>query len=281
MKLSIITICLNEKNIEHTCKSIVSQTFDDFEWIVIDGKSNKITVDKIKKYKDKISIFISEHDSGIYDAMNKGILLAKGEYISFMNAGDSFYSKTILAEIFDNKKFTDDIIYGNAHIIKKQKSFTEINPNFITKQFLLTGIINHQVCFIKRALFYKYGLYDLKYRIASDYEKLLCWNSFNCSFKYINKTIANHYRNGCSSNKYLVDMERKEIQKIYFSKDEKKSLNIKYRLKLFGINLLSVKNIFPKTYIKLFGILPIIKIKKNLIYLFGLNFLPILKIKGK
>ena len=110
MKLSIITVCLNEKNIERTCKSITSQTFDDFEWIVIDGKSDKKIIDKIKKYKDKISVFVSEHDSGIYDAMNKGILFAKGDYISFMNAGDSFYSKNTMSEIFKNKNYLDDII---------------------------------------------------------------------------------------------------------------------------------------------------------------------------
>ncbi len=281
MKLSIITICLNEKNIERTCKSIVSQTFKDFEWIVIDGKSDKQTVNKINKYKDKISIFISENDSGIYDAMNKGILLAKGDYISFMNAGDTFYSKNTISEIFNNKIYTDDIIYGNINIIKNKKSFIEINPKYITKQFLLNGVINHQACFIKRNLFYKYGLYNMYYRITADYEKLLCWNSFDCSFLYVDKTIAKHYRNGCSSNKHLVNLERKKIQKIYFSNDEKEIFNNKYKFKLFGIKLLSVKDIFPKTYINLFGILPIIKIKNNLIYLFGLNFLPILKLKEK
>ena len=120
MKLSIITVCLNEKNIERTCKSIVSQTFADFEWIVIDGKSNRNTLNKIKKYKNKISVFISEPDAGIYDAMNKGILSATGDYISFMNAGDTYFSKYALEKVFSKPK-DQDIIYGDVNIIKNRK----------------------------------------------------------------------------------------------------------------------------------------------------------------
>ncbi len=279
MKLSIITICLNNKYIERTCKSICMQNFDDFEWIVIDGKSNKETIKKIQKYKSHISKFISEPDCGIYDAMNKGILLATGEYISFMNAGDCFYSNDTLFNIFRRNDYSSDILYGDVNIVKNKKSIIEKNPKNITKQFLFYGVINHQACLIKKELFFMYGLYSLEYKTASDYEKLLLWERNGCTFKYLNQTIAIHYRNGISSNKRIVIKERKLIQNIYFSSNDKKSFDAKYKIKFGGLNILSIKDIFPKKYIKLFGLITILKIKKNLIYLFGLNFLPILKIK--
>lgn len=280
MKLSVITICLNELEIERTCKSIFEQTFNDFEWIIIDGQSNIQIINKIKKYISKIDLFISEKDSGIYDAMNKGILYAKGEYVSFMNAGDTFYSKTILSEIFEKIFYMDDVIYGNVNIIKNNKSHIENNPNYITKDFFLNGTINHQSCFIKRNLFQKYGLYDITYKYASDYEKFILFSKANVKFRYVNQIIANHYRNGISSDKNSVSIEWKKIQNKYFSKSERKNCGIKYKVILFGLNLLSIKEIFPKKYVKLFGIFTIFKLKKNLIYLFGLNFLPILKLKG-
>ena len=279
MKLSIITVCLNDKNIERTCKSICSQNFDDFEWIIIDGKSNLETIKTIQKYKEKISKFISEKDSGIYDAMNKGILVSTGEYVSFMNAGDCFYLPDTLSNIFNKNFYQSDILYGDVEIVKNRKTVIEKNPKNITKQFFLYGTINHQACFIKKDLFLKYGLYNLRYKTASDFEKLILWEKNGCSFKYLNQIVAIHYRNGISSNKKIVKNEWRKIKKEYYSRQDKKLFNSKYQINFCGIKLLSIKDIFPKKYVNLFGLIPILKIRKNLIYLFGLNFLPILKIK--
>ena len=88
--LTIITVCRNEPNIERTCESIVSQTWQDFEWIVVDGASTDGTLDILEKYKDRIDVFVSEPDTGIFNAMNKGIRLAHGEFLNFMNGGDEF-----------------------------------------------------------------------------------------------------------------------------------------------------------------------------------------------
>ena len=90
MQLSIVTVCYNEKDIGRTCESIVSQSCQDFEWIVVDGGSTDGSLEVIKHYKERIDILISEPDNGIYDAMNKGIRLAKGKWINFMNGGDTF-----------------------------------------------------------------------------------------------------------------------------------------------------------------------------------------------
>lgn len=98
MQLSIVTVCYNEKDIGRTCESIVSQSCQDFEWIVVDGGSTDGSLEVIKHYKERIDILISEPDNGIYDAMNKGIRLAKGKWINFMNGGDTFADNGIVGD---------------------------------------------------------------------------------------------------------------------------------------------------------------------------------------
>ena len=283
MKLSVITICYNEKNIRRTCESIKNQTFKDFQWIVIDGKSNKKILNIINEYRQYIDIFVSEKDKGVYDAMNKGISYAKGKYISFMNAGDTFYNYTILEEIFKNKSYNYDIIYGNANIINGQgKQHIEYPPKYITKSFFIYGGLNHQATFIKKSLFTKYGNYDLKYKITSDYEKFLKFISLGASFQYINKVIVNYYTDGLSANLVNTDKEREIIKTKYFSKQEiNEFYNTKNKISFLGINIVSIKQIHPKIYIKFFDLFPIAKIKNKKVYLCGLNFLPIFKIKGR
>ena len=282
MKLSIITVCYNEKNIERTLKNITSQTFQDFEWIVIDGKSDKKTLDIIKKYKKRINILVSEKDNGIHDAMNKGIKFATGEYISFMNAGDSFYSLNTLELVFKNKNYSQDILYGNVQIITDKKSFIEYNPSKITKKFIAFSGLNHQATFIKKSLFEKFGLYNTDYKIAFDYEKFLVFYNNNCSFKYLDLIVANFYRNGISSNKSKTDKERNTVRNKIFSKNEINNLKKEcMTISFCNIPILKIKTLFPKTYIKLFGVITILKLKRNKIYLLGLNFLPIFKMKGK
>ena len=115
-KFSIITICYNEPNLEKTCKSIVNQTFQGFEWIVIDGGSNRQTLDIFEKYKDRIDYFVSEKDNGRYHAMNKGLRVAKGEYVNFMNAGDYFNGHDVLEKII-HFGLDKDIVYGDWDVI--------------------------------------------------------------------------------------------------------------------------------------------------------------------
>ncbi len=109
-KLSIITICYNDPNLERTCESIINQTWQDFEWIVIDGGSNEETQKIWDKYKYRIDKFVSEPDTGVYNAMNKGIRLSEGRYLNFMNSGDAYCNNEILEGIFINKNWNTDII---------------------------------------------------------------------------------------------------------------------------------------------------------------------------
>ena len=176
MKLSIITINLNNaEGLRKTIESVISQTYTDFEYIIIDGGSTDDSVNIIKQYAGKITYWISEPDKGIYNAMNKGILQAKGEYLNFMNSGDCFYSPTILTEIFEKHNFTESVVTGNRIEVlwdkteRFGKGIKILNNGKITLLSLLKDTVHHQCSFIKRELFEKYGLYDESYKIVSDW----------------------------------------------------------------------------------------------------------------
>lgn len=115
-KITIVTVCFNAvKSIEETMLSVLNQTYLNIEYIIIDGGSTDGTVDIIKKYADRLAYWVSEPDKGIYDAMNKGITVATGDYINFMNAGDTFASGSSVSDTFTETDTTGpDIIYGNA-----------------------------------------------------------------------------------------------------------------------------------------------------------------------
>lgn len=281
MKLSIITICKNEPNLRRTLDSINNQTFKDFEWIVIDGKSDSKIIKIFDEYRDRINFFTSEVDRGIYNAYNKAIKKAHGEYVCFMNTGDVFYDDMVLENVFGQKQ-TADILYGNTNIIKGKKSYIEEAPDTIDKYFFMYGTINHQSCFIKTSLFKKYGLYNESYKIASDFEKFIVFAKHNVCFKKLNLVIATYYKNGISSNKSKTHREFEKIKHSLFSVNEFDEFEKrKKEIKFLFIPIISVIERFPKTYFKLFGLLTILKQKRTKIYLFGLKFLPILTIKER
>jgi glycosyltransferase involved in cell wall biosynthesis len=166
MKLSIITICFNACNqIERTITSVINQTYDDFEYIIIDGGSKDGTVELINKYRNSISTFISEPDKGIYDAMNKGIKLAKGEWVCMMNAGDVFTNHDVLKNVFDehignNIKF----LYSDCY------SFNSKGQKVLCPLSYEEGKLIHQSTIYKKELHSEYGYYIVsKPIIISDY----------------------------------------------------------------------------------------------------------------
>ncbi|MDR0686675.1 MAG: glycosyltransferase [Dysgonamonadaceae bacterium] len=177
MKLSIITVNLNNREgLEKTIKSVASQTFSDFEYIIVDGGSTDGSVQLIKSCSDTISSWISEPDDGIYNAMNKAILTSNGEYCQFLNSGDYLYDKTTLEKIFSHEH-TEDILVGNyiefsENHRKLQKGliwFCQQERRRMSLFDLFHGKISHQASFIRRRLFNEYGLYDENYRITSDW----------------------------------------------------------------------------------------------------------------
>lgn len=153
MKITVVTVCFNAVNeIEETMLSVLGQTYTDIEYIVIDGGSTDGTVDIIKKYADRLAYWVSEPDKGIFDAMNKGISYATGEYINFMNAGDRFYSSKVISSFFSNRKSYPDFIAGIAVLNKKSflpHIWEPIRENFKLEEVINGGACNHQSCFIK------------------------------------------------------------------------------------------------------------------------------------
>lgn len=171
-KLSIITINYNNASgLEKTIQSVVEQTFTDFEYIVIDGGSTDGSVDLINQYKDKITYWISESDKGIYNAMNKGILKANGDYLMFLNSGDWLAGSNTLREIFA-QQFAEDIVYGNMiKVFSDGTTQLDKGPqrSELTLYDMYYHTINHSSALIKKKLFDTYSLYDEKYKIVSDW----------------------------------------------------------------------------------------------------------------
>lgn len=170
-KLSIITINYNNAfGLEKTIESVVNQTFQDYEYIVIDGGSSDSSVRVIKDHLTEISYWVSEKDNGIYNAMNKGILKAKSEYCLFLNSGDTLVSEDILTRIFDHR-FEEDIIYCNAIFMREGKAIGEYKlPEKLSLYFMLFNSICHQATFVRRMLLIQTGLYNESNKIVSDWE---------------------------------------------------------------------------------------------------------------
>ncbi len=260
-KISIITICYNEPNVEKTCESIVNQTWLDFEWIVVDGCSNKETLAVFEKYKDKMSVFISEPDSGIYNAMNKGIKLANGDYINFLNAGDYYKDSEVLANVVG--ELDADVVYGDLEFINPDgTTYIWEAKSKIDDKLLITSTIPHPSAFIKSDLFKRYGGYNEANKIVSDWEKWIeFFKVYKCSYKHINQLCSVFNKNGISSNNYeLCHKERSSVVNKYFTKNEIENNTLKYS---FMQKIFSVKNSCDNTY-KIITILGLkIRIKRR------------------
>jgi len=214
--LSIITVNLNNANgLRKTIKSVVEQTYTDFEYIVIDGGSTDGSIEIIKEYADNITWWVSEPDSGIYNAMNKGILKSKGEFLLFLNSGDYLFDENVLGKMFSCET-NCEFLFGNI-IIKTQngKLKREIGPggNEISFYTFYLSTICHQSSFIHRSLFEKYGLYDETLKIASDWKFLLKAIVLNKAIiKYMDIDVAYYDRYGISSiQKDLLKTEREKV----------------------------------------------------------------------
>jgi len=220
-KLSIVTICYNEKNIEATCLSIKNQRWRTFEWIVIDGGSTDSTLDILKKYEDQISVLVSERDRGIYHAMNKGISRASGEYIIFMNGGDYFLDIFALERVFTNFDLDKDIVCCDAMLLLPEGrnmllQFKQFMP--ITPEFFLERCISHQATFIKRQLFVIHGGYNEKRRIVADWEKWIELTKLHrVEIGHIETVLSIHHYTGISSIMDETHLnERREVIETYF-----------------------------------------------------------------
>lgn len=166
MKFSIITINYNNaEGLRKTIESVINQTYKDYEYIIIDGGSTDGSTDVIKEYADKITYWISEKDDGIYNAMNKGVAVAKGDYCNFMNSGDVFYNKTVLEKV-DDENYVEDIMTGDLLF---NNGCLCISPKQVTMKDFYYKTLFHQASFIRTSLL-KEKPYDETLKIASDWK---------------------------------------------------------------------------------------------------------------
>ncbi|GAB1309286.1 glycosyltransferase family 2 protein [Urechidicola sp. KH5] len=212
-KISIITINLNDKiGLEKTIKSVVSQTYISLEFLIIDGASTDGSLDVIETQKEHIHCLISEKDSGIYNAMNKGIQRAKGDYLLFLNSGDILTSNTAIEDFVTHTNFNGDIIYGDYKFKKGEK----IYPDTLTPFYFLRTSLPHQSTFFKKEVFETMGLYDESLKIASDrafYIKSFLSNQIK--FQHVNYALTLFDLEGLSNNAKHLEIKRKEDTRIF------------------------------------------------------------------
>ncbi|MFY0607743.1 MAG: glycosyltransferase [Cyclobacteriaceae bacterium] len=223
-KISIITVTFNaELYLEPTIQSVISQNFESLEYIVVDGNSSDRTMDIIDKYHDKIDTLIRETDHGVYDAMNKGLKLAKGEYVLFLNAGDELASDKTLEKIFKQVS-NPDLIYGETLIIdiNRKTIGTRTNltsrklPEALSKRDFLNGqVVSHQSFIPKRSLCPQY---DLQYRCSADIDWMLRIMS-KVNFIHKSEESISKYLQGGISDRNLKTcwMERLNIMLKHFN----------------------------------------------------------------
>jgi len=222
MKISIITVVFNGENtIEDCIRSVNSQTYNDIEHIIIDGKSTDNTVTLINGYKSDISIFVSEKDDGIYDAMNKGISMATGDVIGILNCDDLYQDADAISDIMKHFKYDPnlDILYGNLVYVKSNninKVIRKWKSTTYHKSFFENGNVPpHPSLFLKKKIYLEAGYFDLQFKLAADYEFMLrIFKKYDYTSKYMNRIIV-RMRLGGQTNKSLTNIvkQNKEIIK--------------------------------------------------------------------
>ena len=213
-KLSVITINYNNRQgLAGTFASVFSQAFTDFEYIVIDGGSTDGSVALIEAHAARISHWVSEPDKGIYDAMNKGLAAASGQYLNFLNSGDCFLSPqtldTCIRQLAAQPEI--DILYADIHLITDSSPVPELytHPADLTLRYFKKDILNHQASLIKASLFRELGNFPLQYKLAGDYWFYLKSFLAGKQFVYMNFVMVLYDFNGVSlssSNHYLTEM---------------------------------------------------------------------------
>lgn len=216
MKVTVVTAVLNDAgHIEQTILSVISQTDIEIEYIIVDGGSKDGTLELIGKYKDKISLLISEPDRGVYDAMNKGIKYSTGDFVYFLNSGDVLLNPSILSKIkLEELKERNAIIYGNVVVAYGNIEALEKPRPFFNSKMKFKGIgICHQSMFFPGELI-RNEKYDLSYKIAADYDLVYRLWRKGTEFLYRDITIAKYdWGKGISSNPYkLLDVYRENAR---------------------------------------------------------------------
>jgi glycosyltransferase involved in cell wall biosynthesis len=213
--ISIITVAFNNLNgLKKTIRSVQDQNWNNFEHIIIDGGSKDGSKEFLNSLNRQFSYHVSEPDNGVYEAMNKGIHRAKGEYILFLNSGDEFYNKNALQKVsLDIKNY--DLIYCNQMVVGVNKKYLKTYPSTLSFAYFLQDNIPHQATFIKRQLFDTVGLYDEELKIISDWKFFLdCICKYQVTYLHLDETLVNFYLGGLSSmisNAQIMEREKQRV----------------------------------------------------------------------
>ena len=250
---SIVVVSLNaEKEIVPTIKSILIQTFNDYEIIVKDGESTDGTVLAIPS-SDKIKTVV-QRDRGVYDAMNQGIRQATGDYVCFLNCGDEFYSPSVLSDMYEaiRQKQTEGIYYGNY----ETKGLFVQCPATTTRRSLYRNPLCHQTMFIPRALFECFGEYRSDFRILADYEFTV--HCLNEKIELVNTgiTVCKYLGGGISTQKKykkVIKSEYKTARHTYYPALERYRYELKNALTLPWIRVYFASERAPKWLNKLYN----------------------------
>lgn len=218
-KLTIITIVYNNvRDIERTINSVINQTYKKIEYIIIDGKSTDGTLDIVEKYSNQISKIVSEPDKGIYDAMNKGLALATGDYVLFMNSGDEIYDEHTVQEVFDSSPGAD-IYYGETEMYNDNWESLGRRRHEAPEQFDWTSFkygmnISHQAIYIRKSILTPY---DLKYKYSSDIDWIIKAAKKSSNIVNVHRYVAKYLVGGMSKKKHRESLkERFQIFTKYY-----------------------------------------------------------------
>ena len=220
MKLSIITINYNNlEGLKKTYDSVVCQTWTDYEWIIIDGGSTDGSREFIEEHQDRFAYWCSEPDKGVYNAMNKGIAKAKGEYLNFMNSGDCFYEKETLEKVF-SQEHQADILYGDINFVGKEHNKVFHYPKDLTLHYFLYRSLGHPSTFIRTFLLKEHG-YREDFRIVSDWAQFLVWFREGKTFEHLDMIVSLFDLYGISStnSSFLKEEKERVFQELFRDED--------------------------------------------------------------
>jgi glycosyltransferase involved in cell wall biosynthesis len=253
--ITVVTVSFNsEKYIEETIKSVINQDYKNIEYIIVDGGSTDRTLDIIKKYEKYITKWVSEPDNGIYDAMNKGIDMANGELIGFLNSDDYYFPEAIKKITAKYKETNADVISGKLALINKGGEIKKITRKDFSKMTIYNFSINHPPTFVKSKLMKKYK-FDINYKISADRKFLQFLFIENYLFASINYIVASFREGGVSSFEWPRMKEKIKIDRELLGRKKTIKKNYKQFLKYF----------LYKTIIKLIGQDRYIKTRKKLL----------------
>ncbi|MPM46911.1 PGL/p-HBAD biosynthesis glycosyltransferase [bioreactor metagenome] len=244
--ISVITVVYNNVHvIEKTILSVLNQDYSNIEYLIIDGKSSDGTIEIIYKFLSHIHQFVSESDNGIYDAMNKGIDLASGDYIIFMNSGDVFYNNNVISNVFNTSKNRNEVIFGD-HCANFGTYTSFEKASYPTRKNPMSFC--HQAVFVK-SIILKNNKFDLRYKICSDRNQFIQIFKQKPTYEYVKINISTIEAFGTSNSNRIATL--REIKNIYKSNNMNTNLLINFKL-FKGYCISVVEFLFGKDIINKF-----------------------------